>query len=37
VFYLFVRGIHPDHPGTGIFYDRPSSKLVGALSNLFGL
>ena len=37
VFYLFVRGIHPDHPGAGIFYDRPQSGLVTALSNLFGL
>ncbi len=34
-FYLFVRGIHPDHPGCGIFFDRPEKKLVEALSALF--
>jgi exodeoxyribonuclease V beta subunit len=37
VFYLFIRGISPDHPGSGIFFDRPSKGLVEALSDLFGL
>jgi len=37
VFYLFVRGMHPDHPGNGIFFDRPSRDLIEALSALFGL
>lgn len=37
VFYLFVRGIHPEHPGSGVFYDRPPKDLVEALCNLFGL
>jgi len=37
VFYLFVRGIHPDHPGCGVFHDRPSKGLVEALNDLFGL
>lgn len=37
VFYLYIRGIHPEHPGSGIFFDRPSADLVKALSNLFGL
>jgi len=36
VFYLFIRGMHPDHPGNGVFFDRPSKGLVEALSNLFG-
>ncbi len=36
-YYLFVRGIHPDHPETGIFYDRPPEELVTALCGLFGL
>lgn len=35
VFYLFIRGIHPQHPGSGIFFDRPSADLVKALGNLF--
>ena len=27
--YLFLRGMHPDHPlGTGIYYDRPSPSLL---------
>lgn len=37
VFYLFIRGIHPDYPGSGIFFDRPPADLVEALVNLFGL
>ncbi len=37
VFYLFVRGIHPEHPESGIFYDRPPSRMVAALCDLFGL
>ncbi len=36
-YYLFVRGVHPDHPGVGIFYDRPPEELVAALCGLFGL
>lgn len=31
VLYLFVRGIAPDHPGCGIFYDRPSKDFVHEL------
>ncbi len=23
VLYLFIRGMHPDHPGAGVFFDRP--------------
>ncbi len=37
VFYLFVRGMHPDHaPGTGVFWDRPSKDLIDALDAAFG-
>jgi exodeoxyribonuclease V beta subunit len=33
VFYLFVRGLSPEHPvGTGVFADRPSLRLLEALS-----
>ncbi len=31
VCYLFIRGMHPRHPGAGIFYDRPSPELAGQL------
>jgi exodeoxyribonuclease V beta subunit len=24
VLYLFIRGMHPDHPGAGVFFDRPT-------------
>lgn len=35
VLYLFVRGMAPAHePGCGIFRDRPSPALIGALSDL---
>ena len=34
VFYLFVRGITPQQPGCGIFYDCPDFKLINALSDL---
>ena len=33
VFYLFVRGVHPDYPGNGIFYDLPSAKWIQALAD----
>ena len=37
VYYLFVRGMAPEHPvGTGVFADRPSRALVEALSALLG-
>ena len=33
VYYLFVRGMSPDHPrGHGVFHDRPSRALVEELS-----
>jgi exodeoxyribonuclease V beta subunit len=37
VYYLFVRGMHPDHPpGTGIFAERPSPGLIAALDGVLG-
>ncbi len=31
-FYLFLRGMHPDHaPGTGVYFDRPSPSLIEEL------
>lgn len=31
VVYSFVRGMHPDHPGKGVYFDRPPVELVEAL------
>ncbi len=37
VYYLFVRGMAPEHaPGTGVFFDRPSEALIEALSRALG-
>lgn len=36
VFYLFLRGMRPEHPpGTGVFFDRPPARLVEALAHYF--
>jgi exodeoxyribonuclease V beta subunit len=31
VIYLFVRGVHPDYPGHGVYTDLPSQKLITSL------
>jgi exodeoxyribonuclease V beta subunit len=31
VFYLFLRGMHPDAPDNGVFRDRPEKNLIEAL------
>ncbi|MFP4445768.1 MAG: exodeoxyribonuclease V subunit beta [Desulfosudaceae bacterium] len=36
VFYLFVRGVHPDWPGHGIYFDRPAPSLMAALNEMVG-
>jgi exodeoxyribonuclease V beta subunit len=37
VYYLFIRGMHPDHPpGTGVFAERPSAGLIAALDAVLG-
>jgi exodeoxyribonuclease V beta subunit len=36
VFYLYVRGITPELPGNGIFFDRPPKALVAELGRLCG-
>ncbi len=37
VYYLFLRGMHPDHPpGCGVYADRPPRALVERLDALFG-
>ena len=36
-YYLFVRGMGPDHPrGCGVFHDRPSRAFIEALSAMLG-
>jgi exodeoxyribonuclease V beta subunit len=35
VFYLFLRGMSPERPTGGVFFDRPSETLLGALLHLF--
>ncbi len=36
VLYLFVRGMHPDNPGSGVFFERPAEKTLKALDRCFG-
>lgn len=33
--YLFLRGMHPDAPGCGVFTDKPQRPLIERLSTLF--
>ncbi len=36
IFYLFIRGMHPDFgSGCGVFFDRPAKKVVQLLSDCF--
>lgn len=35
VYYLFVRGINPEYPGMGVFFDRPDISLVEELDKFF--
>lgn len=36
VYYLFLRGMHPQNPpGTGIYFSRPQATLIEALDRLF--
>jgi len=36
VMYLFVRGMNPDRPGSGVFYDRPDQDRLMQLDRCFG-
>lgn len=33
VLYLFIRGMHPDLPGSGVFFDRPPQALIQKMMN----
>jgi len=35
VFYLFLRGMHPDYPQNGVFYDKPDANFISRFSQLF--
>ena len=35
-YYLFLRGMDPNHPGNGVFFDRPSTDLIEDLDALMG-
>lgn len=35
IFYLFVRGIDPNHPGSGVYFDRPELTAIQELDTLF--
>jgi len=37
VMYLFVRGMQPDQPGSGVFFDRPREATLMALDHYFGI
>jgi len=34
-YYLYLRGMHPDHPGSGVFFDRPPKALIDAMASFF--
>lgn len=36
VFYLFARGMRPDSPGNGVFFDRPQLDVLDALQQALG-
>ena len=36
VYYLFLRGLSEEHPGRGIFYERPEYSLIEALEEVIG-
>ena len=35
IFYLFVRGIDPNHPGSGVYFYRPEFTAIQKLDTLF--
>ena len=35
-FYLFLRGMRPNAPGSGVFHDRPSRACIEAIDSCFG-
>ena len=35
VYYLFIRGVHKDHPGSGVYFDRPPLEAIQKLDKVF--
>jgi exodeoxyribonuclease V beta subunit len=35
VFYLFLRGVELNQPGSGVFFDRPDKKLIDKMDRYF--
>ncbi len=35
VYYLFIRGMSPEHAGKGIYFDKPDSTVIQQLDELF--
>ncbi|MCF4010657.1 exodeoxyribonuclease V subunit beta [Rheinheimera sp. UJ63] len=35
VFYLYMRGMHPDHEGKGVFFHLPEERVIDQLANYF--
>ena len=35
-FYLFLRGMRPNAPGSGVYFDRPSRACIEAIDSCFG-
>jgi exodeoxyribonuclease V beta subunit len=36
VYYLFVRGMAPQQPGNGVYFERPAKALIAQLDEVFG-
>ena len=36
VFYIFLRGVDPGHPGRGVYHDKPSLELIDELAQELG-
>jgi len=36
VFYLFTRGMNPEYPGNGVFFDRPDFRVLDGLQKSLG-
>ncbi len=36
-FYLYIRGVHPEKKGCGVFFDKPDKALIEDLCGLFGV
>jgi len=35
IYYLFIRGVHKDHPGSGVYFDRPPFEAIQKMDKIF--